>query len=351
MRGQLGWGHGGWHRRRVPRTGLALLALALTLAGCGTPLPTPGPGTPAPVRVAEGGLPGRLLFVRGGNLWVWANNQETQLTTDGTASEARWSPDGAAILYTSGGDSYDDLYVADAQGKNARALTANQAKGVVPNSLDYVRNSYFLTGPTWGRLPNGADRIVYSTDRNGMMALWLMNGVNGKPQPVLGTQNLPDHIEGAALAPDANMVAFTYDMTDDKTGVRATQIFSVNLSTGQYSELTAQPGGAYDAAWSPDGKWLAYAARDANSGITSLWTMRADGSGARKLIDSGSDRDRAPVWSPDGNQLAFVRLSGSDYGLYSVNLTMTAIGPTADKPQAIGRYTDINAAAGVSWVR
>lgn len=330
-------------------TVLALLALALV--SCGAPLPTPGPGTPAPVRAAESGLPGRLLFVRGGNLWVWANNQETQLTTDGAAGQARWSPDGAAILYTKGGDSYEDLYIADAQGKNARALTADQARGVEVNSKEYVQNSFFLTGPTWARLPDGTDRIVYSTDRNGNMALWLKNGVNDKPQPVLGTQNLPNHIEGAALSPDGNMVAFTYDITDDKTGTRATQIFTVNLATGQYAELTTQPGGAYDAAWSPDGKWLAYAVRDANSGITSIWTMRADGSDGRKLIDSGSDRDRAPVWSPDGTQLAFVRLTDSDYGLYVVNVTMTASGPSADKPQAIGRYTDIDAAAGLSWAR
>ncbi|HEU5330510.1 MAG: TolB family protein [Thermomicrobiales bacterium] len=347
LRERTSW-RAGW-RRGAAATVLALLAL--TLAGCGTPLPTPGPGTPAPVRAAEGGLPGRLLFVRGGNLWVWANNQETQLTTDGTAKQARWSPDGTAILYTKGGDSYDDLYLADAQGQNARALTANQARGVVPNSLDYVRYSFFLTGPTWARLSDGSDRIVYSTDRNGNMALWLMNGVNSKPQPVLGTQNLPNHIEGAALSPDGVSVAFTYDMTDDKTGVRATQLFTVNLATGLYTEVTTQRGGAYDAAWSPDGKWLAFAVRDDNSGSTSIWAMRADGSSARRLIDNGSDRDRAPVWSPDGNQLAFVRLSGSDYGLYVVNVTMTPNGPTADKPQAVGRYTDIDAAAGLAWAR
>ena len=40
------------------------------------------------------------------------------------------------------------------------------------NSKEYVQDSFFLTGPSWGRLPNGGDRIVYSTDKSGTMALW-----------------------------------------------------------------------------------------------------------------------------------------------------------------------------------
>jgi Tol biopolymer transport system component len=38
-------------------------------------------------------------------------------------------------------------------------------------------------------------------------------------------------------------------------------------------------------AWSPDGKWLAFATdRD---GVWAIWAMRPDGSGQRKLFDLG----------------------------------------------------------------
>jgi TolB protein len=335
-------------RHRPPRAAFLLLLGLVLLAGCGQPFPPPEESAAvAPLAAAAPGRPeGRLLYVRGGNVWTWANGQAAQLTQEGIYSQARWSPSGTYILYVRRGESFADLYIADSAGKNPRTLTANQAKGFQVGTKEYVDNSYFLTGPSWSRAPEG-DRIVYSTDReSAVMTLWVTNGQNGRPQPIFGTRELGTHAEGAALSPDGNVVAFTRDMVDDDNE-RSTWLYTVDLNSGLFSALGNNLTNVYDPAWSPDGKWIVYAAREGDQ--THLWVIRPDGTGRQRLVSDG--RNRGPVWSPDGAQIAFVRQQGSGFGLFFVDLEATGSGFTASKPQRIGEFADVDPASGVSWVR
>lgn len=57
----------------------------------------------------------------------------------------------------------------------------------------------------------------------------------------------------------------------------------------------------YDNAWSPDGSRIIYQSQDRETDETSLFIANADGSGARNLgIDGGS-----PSWSPDGSHIVY----------------------------------------------
>ncbi|MCC6604449.1 MAG: PD40 domain-containing protein [Anaerolineae bacterium] len=61
-----------------------------------------------------------------------------------------------------------------------------------------------------------------------------------------------------------------------------------------------------NAAWSPDGQWIAFGRRPAsiNSG-RQLWLMRADGSEAHALTNDLTQHFGPPSWSPDGRYLLF----------------------------------------------
>lgn len=61
-----------------------------------------------------------------------------------------------------------------------------------------------------------------------------------------------------------------------------------------------------NAAWSPDGQWIAFGRRLAstNSG-RQLWLMRVDGSEARALTNDLTQHFGPPSWSPDGRYLLF----------------------------------------------
>jgi Tol biopolymer transport system component len=300
-----------WH-------GLSLVLLAVLLVACGqSPAASntaPATATMSPVATgvapAETPSTGRILFTRGGNIWVWQDGQSAQLTDGGSIRQPRWSPTGDAILYVQVGESYMNLMLADANAQNPRALTDNQAKGYQIESADYVRLSFLLTGPTWARLADGSDRIVYSTDRDGgTFNLAMMSGVGGKSVPVNATKALGVHIEGAALSPDGATIVFAAPVADEASGATETQIYTVNPATGAYRALTNEKKGAYDPAWSADGQWIVYSARAEKADETDLYIMHADGSGRQRLTDGG--KDRGASWSPDGKQIAFARAEPS----------------------------------------
>ena len=60
---------------------------------------------------------------------------------------------------------------------------------------------------------------------------------------------------------------------------------------------------AYGAAWSPDGRQIAFTRTRGPEGVPNqVNVMNADGSGQRRLARSGA----APRWSPDGRRIAFL---------------------------------------------
>jgi Tol biopolymer transport system component/DNA-binding winged helix-turn-helix (wHTH) protein len=85
-------------------------------------------------------------------------------------------------------------------------------------------------------------------------------------------------------------------------------IWEISLMGGTPRKLVAQ--GAWPAV-SPDGSTIAYLASAIQFKDIALnkeiWLVRSDGEGPRKLVGGGEDVFGAPVWSPDGKHLAFMR--------------------------------------------
>lgn len=72
-----------------------------------------------------------------------------------------------------------------------------------------------------------------------------------------------------------------------------------------------------NAAWSPDGKRLAFEGRDYRDERAGLYVMAADGT-RRRLLVAGDVHD--PAWSPDGTRVAFsMRAKGRTAAIYVVN--------------------------------
>ena len=87
----------------------------------------------------------------------------------------------------------------------------------------------------------------------------------------------------------------------------------VNPNTGDTTVYTVRPDGSGlrhvtrpktgGPAWSADGRWLAFHDYSAADGVH-LWVQRADGTHRHQVTFGGKDQGY-PAWSPDGTRLAF----------------------------------------------
>ena len=166
----------------------------------------------------------------------------------------------------------------------------------------------FLVGTEGSRL------YLYMTGRD-YQGMAEMSTSGGEPRrlSILPSTNMTPLV----LSPDGSELLLI-----DGHGVPPTgPLWSVPMLGGsprKLGDITAQGG-----AWSPDGKSIAY------SNGNNLFTAKADGSDARKIItvaDSGFVF--GPVWSPDGNHLRFMHESNLDnltYFFMEVSLDGTGL--------------------------
>jgi len=152
-------------------------------------------------------------------------------------------------------------------------------------------------------------RIVFSTlTEAGNLDLFSMNP-DGTDRRQL-TTSLADALS-PDVSPDGRRIVFTRREPGGKE-----EIYIMNADGSRLRKLTAfGPGGrAYDPAWSPDGKQIAFSGAPAVDNESDIYVMSANGRNVRPLTDFGPTEeldDESPTWSPDGQRIAFARFEGS----------------------------------------
>jgi Tol biopolymer transport system component/DNA-binding winged helix-turn-helix (wHTH) protein len=174
------------------------------------------------------------------------------------------------------------------------------------------------------------------------------------PPRVVPLTSLPDRAEGPAFSPDGNYVAFTrHSNSPELTGIYIKQVAGDrllqltkneqdfccpawspdgrNIAFSRFAEgehriyLVSAIGGAerklFAGApahppldWSPDGRTIAFTAKELDQETYSIYSISVESLETRKLSEPPMDsQDWGPAFSPDGKQLAFVRMN-SDLG-------------------------------------
>ena len=83
-------------------------------------------------------------------------------------------------------------------------------------------------------------------------------------------------------------------------------VHTMPTNGGELRRLTADPANGMYPTWSPDGKQIAFMSW--RNGRTELFTMNADGSAQKKLVDVERGDAIDPRWSPDGRRVVFVHM-------------------------------------------
>ena len=198
-------------------------------------------------------------------------------------------------------------------------------------NLDGTGERKFLTDSVFDYNAGFAARggaVVFTSERNGLgqSDLYLARG-DGTGLKRL--TNNPAVDDAGALSPDGSKVAFV----STRDGWKA-NIWVLEVKTGKLTNLTgkgapqgdpAKPDCFFRPSWSPDGKWIAFSSdrdtpwRGHDNGAgwehtqeLSIYVIRPDGTGFRKIASKPGRCLGSPKWSPDGKRVVFYDISTED---------------------------------------
>jgi TolB protein len=298
---------------RVVTIVVVLLCVACTSSSVTHPSPTGGasagtettpprigePARGAPIDVSS--LEGTIAFSSGtDDVWIAdADGSDARRLTNSGAMEfdPTLSPDGSRIAYRhqSGDDGSTEIYAIGADGADVSRLTRNRV-------ADW--------GPDWS--PDGR-RIVWNSAA----------GTEGFG--FLGTTMRPDgsdvrrlskrYVEYPAWSPDGTKIAFMAQEPGASGSDPDYDVFVMNADGSHVRRLTTTPGEDGWPAWSPDGSQIVFSSSrddcshsDAPDCRTTgdigpwedPWIMDADGTNGRRVTPAFG---QFFAWSPDGRTI------------------------------------------------
>jgi TolB protein len=292
---------------------------------------------PASKVAADDAIPGRILFIKDGDLWLLDSSGPHQLATGGTFSQPNWAPDGSSLAYVYRGTNFADIFVTDDQGQSQTRLTNSQST-VLDNNDWNLRPAYSPDGQS----------IAFVSDRNSALpTLWLINA-DGSGRRALATPGVQEEeVDAVSWSPDGSQLAFTMFNEPGPTQIGLVSLPTAGRQQGRV--LTTQAGGALDPAWSPDGNWLAFAGHDGPA--LEIYAMQpGDADSVPTRLTADGLLARSPVWSPDGQHIAYLSNRSGNFEIYEIDVSTDASGAlVASQPRQVTKELHVDAASGLSW--
>lgn len=232
--------------------------------------------------------------------------EPVRLTTDRTDIRGlAWSPDGAAILFSSRRSGTHELWQASLHDHSLRHVPIGSREAIDP-TIDQRGSLLAYTELTqntniW-RLPLGPaghavpERAIASSGRN----------------------NSPQY------SPDGQRIAFV----SDRSG--AWELWVCGADGSQPRQLTSFRGPMLGTPhWSPDGRWIAFDARPGDH--SKIFLIASDGGQPRQLAVNDFE-ERMPNWSADGRSVYFNSTRSGEVRLWKVALDGSNPRQISDRP-------------------
>lgn len=241
---------------------------------------------------------------------------------------------GTRIAYVVESNRTKELYVMDADGANAHALTADKSIALSPawspeGSLLLFTSYRSGVGPqimvmpsTGGKIylvsgrpglntsasysPDGRD-IVCTLSMDGNSEIYLLDARGEHPRRLTNSRAIDT---APAWSPTGREIAFTSDRSGNP------HVYVMDREGGNAHRLTYDVDFTDSPAWSPRGDRIAFVSRTSNG--FDIYVSRADGSNAQLVVSGGSNEN--PRWSPDGRHLVFASNRDGPRALYVTDL-------------------------------
>jgi Tol biopolymer transport system component len=250
-------------------------------------------------------------------------NGESANITQNTAwdTNATWSPNGDKIAFLSYRNDTWDVFTVESGcnnncGEKVHQLTNGQSRHITP---------------AWS--PDGAQIafVSYASPANWNWEIYVTDSVcdyfteNCEARTSQLTRQIGDD-KLPVWSPDGKKIAF------ESVRTRELDIFVMDVScamregSGECAlNLTNNPSWDANPVWSPDGEKIAFVSRrDGNMEIYTIDTgclgNNIDCAIESRNLTTHPQRDLNPVWSPDGKWLAFASDRGGNWDIFITNL-------------------------------
>jgi Tol biopolymer transport system component len=191
------------------------------------------------------------------------------------ASPLDWSDKAGKLAYVVGSDTQNKLQTID----------QNQ------NVVDVASHGAIVT-PRW--FGNGSLLAYIGYDNNFQnQKIYIVNADGSQRRECFGARS-GETLRGLAVSPLTSEIVFVSNYTGGSDLWKLDANCSAPVRLTQFNVDTTAP------AFSPDGKQIAFVSNQAGASQFEIYVMDADGSNVRRLLAGFS-----PIFSPDGNWLAF----------------------------------------------
>ena len=324
------------------------------LGGSGDPggaVRTPTPPDIVVVPTSRPGIEvlGTLLYAKDGNIWTQTGGRATQLTKGGKDSMPSFGPDGLSVYFVRtrlaigwwsvGGSAR--RYRMEVPSIMHVPATGGEAARILDGLVDPAGKSKwmgFIREPVLS--PDGRTIAMASDLPDPSTSDVVIRTYDLKTKTItnLGlSQVAPLGHQDPAWRPDGLILAYVRSDRDGAKGIP--RIYQYNVETRKSAAITGP--GYLHPSWSPDGKYLAVTRTTAFGTDVAILNART---GAEILRLTNDGESWAPAWSPRGDQIAYLHVSGQ-----LVDLRMAQLGGAAPT-WTVKETTDLTTGAGLDGV-
>jgi serine/threonine protein kinase len=159
-----------------------------------------------------------------------------------------------------------------------------------------------LQTPAAALLGGGSGRLTFASDRSGIPQIWSMlpDGTD-----LIQLTNLPDGACYPSWSPDGKRLVITSPCRSRQEIYKGSALFILNADGTGLRPIISVPGGDFNAVWSPDGKKLLFSSIRDNINVPHIYMMDMENNQTVTRISSISSYDLNAAWSPDGSQIVF----------------------------------------------
>ncbi len=324
-----------------------------TSGGIAGPAKTP---TPSNVVVVDprSRVPGTIVYIKAGNIWAQSGSSARQLTSTGSDSQPAWARDGSSIYYVSTSSQAGLFpYQGAARRYSLTVPSLVRLPGDGVGSPQALMSGTFASGRyLWSNFirqpapaPDGTKIAVLSDGPDPTktdVVLQLVDAATSKLASLGLAETPPFGHQDPAWRPDGAILAYVRPGRDGSRG--AATIMLYDMKTKKAAALTGP--GYLQPAWSPDGRFLA-ATRSDSFGTDIVVLEAANGKELLRLTND--ERSFAPVWSPAGDAIAFLRVDGGVVDLVQVAVQRVGVTWSSGEVLSLTKAAGLDAGSRPSW--